>query len=157
MSLGDPTRETGECLLLGTKLTDCYIVKNVCHVLLPKALWPACSWDLHPSLWTPSGPRAEAGPGHLPPHNPVCLLACVNNRSSTAVFGLPLTVCLPPGAAFAPREVAVSPPLSAVSPGPGILQVLNVHLTNEWKSGEAESGKEWAVEIQVNIQIHSCY
>lgn len=55
------------------------------------------------------------------------------------------------------RDVAVSPPFAAVSPGPGTLQVLNVHLTNEWKSGEAESGKEWVVEIQVNIQIHSCY
>lgn len=95
---------------------------------------------------------AEAGPCHVPPRNPVCLLACVNNRSSTTAY------CLSPlGATGAMRDVAVSPPFAAVSPGPGTLQVLNVHLTNEWKSGEAESGKECVVEIQVNIQIHSCY
>lgn len=47
-------------------------------------------------------------------------------------------------------------PASAVS-GPGMLQELSGYLMNEWTSGEAESGKEWVIEIKVNIQIHSCY
>lgn len=51
---GITTGKWGRCLLLGIKLTDYDVVKNVCLVLLPKALWPAYSCDLHLSLGAPS-------------------------------------------------------------------------------------------------------